>query len=87
MTHEELELQQNEALINIVLQDDRFAGALAFFVGRDVEHYRNNSVGHTMAGNSHAALVAAAKAAGVEEFWAQLQEAARRYQDRKTSGA
>ncbi len=87
MTREQLEHEQNEALIYALLRDDRYAGALAHFVQREANTCRDFSLGQVLAGHGHNAVVAAAKAAGIEEFWAQLQQAARRYEARRTSGA
>lgn len=87
MTQEELTQRQQDAMIYVLLEDDRFKGALEHFAKIEAGSFRDNSYHYTLAGESHRAVVAAAKAEGIENFWAELQQAAKRHKARKTSGA
>jgi hypothetical protein len=81
------ELERNEAIIYRAFLQDELADAFRYFAQREMDRYAELSIGQTLAGQPHNAVVAAAKLAGIDEFWAALKDAARHYQDRTTSGA
>lgn len=87
MTEEELNQRQHEAMIYLLLEDDRFRNALEHFAKANTVDFRDFAYHNVLNGEHHKAVVNAAKAEGIESFWAELQAAAKRHKARKTSGA